>query len=145
MPIMYEFSKYALVFDKDNIDPIDLYPDGAEQEHISSCDINKLVKNAANGIPVRGRTSPLVYGEDDTTLDAVQHRIKKQQVEKELSELAKNDLSDEDLQKIPNDIRTKFGFKAKKTIKKSNDDDKTTTKDTKSTSIPTSPANPANS
>jgi len=130
MPIMYEFSKYAIdcSVDSKNINPIDKYPYGCETEHADSCDINKMVRNAANGIPVRGSSSSLIYGEDDLTMDALTHRIKKQQVEAELSELAKIELEEDVFDKIPANIKKKFGFKKRsKKQSKNNDDDKTTT------------------
>lgn len=94
---------------------LDRSPEGAEQEHKDSCDINKMLRNAARGIQVRGNSAEPVYGYDDTTLDGVTHRINKQNLERELKKTAETaELSEEELKLIPESIKKQFGFKAKK-------------------------------
>lgn len=85
-----------------------------EQEHIDSCDVNKMLRRAAQGYQIRGNKSELVYGEDDTTMDAVQFRIKKAELEKELTEKAKTtELTEEEAKYLSPEVQKKFGFKVK--------------------------------
>lgn len=92
-----------------------------EQEHLDSCDINKMIHAVHRGQMIRGGKPPQ-YGYDDTTMDGVTHRIKKEQVEKELSTIAReNEFTQEELDKIPENVQKRFKFK-----KKALNDDKTT-------------------
>lgn len=112
MPINYKPTKYAFFTSDEEI---------TEQEHLDSCDINKMVKNAARGHHVNGNPYPQQYGYDDTTMDGVTHRINKQKLEAELQETAKTtEFSDEELKLIPESIKKKFKFKTKQKAK--NDD-----------------------
>lgn len=103
-----------------------------EPEHLESCDINKMVRDAARGIQVRGSSRDPVFGHDDTTMDGVQFRILKEETERNLSDLARqNEFSPDELKHMPAHVQKKFGFKTKKAPKPDpalNDDDKTTTK-----------------
>lgn len=123
MPIQYKPTKHAFVTKGAPL---------TEQEHKDSCDINKMLKASSRGLQVRGSKNEPRYGFDDTTLDGVQFRIKKQELEAELSEIsAKHEFSPEELEHIPPDVKKKFKFKTKKADQKTppkNDDDKTTTK-----------------
>lgn len=98
-----------------------IYPEGnslTEQEHTDSCDINKMVKNAARGLQVRGGPQPQ-FGYDDTTLTGLDVRIQKQQLEESLHKISsENEFSPEELQHIPNDVKSKFKFKTKKAEQK---------------------------
>lgn len=127
MPIMYDVPKFAT--DVSGKSPIDTCPDGAEQEHIKSCDINQMFKDLARGKQIRGSSADLVYGVDDMDLDLLQIKIQKQKLENELTELAKNDEIDgEAIEKhVPPDLRKKFGFnvKNKKPAATKNDDQTT--------------------
>ena len=83
-----------------------------EPEHESSCDINIMVKSALRGLQVRSGPQPQ-FGYDDTTLDAVTHRIQKQELENELKISAKAELEPQFADFIPQSIKQKFGFKTK--------------------------------
>lgn len=115
------------------------FPEGesmTEQEFKDSCDINKMIKAVHRGHQIRGmQTAPWIDGaEDDTTMDAVSYRIKKENLERELHEIAQShEFSEEELNsmKLSPDAKKKFGFKTRK--KASTDlgeknDDKTTKK-----------------
>lgn len=87
-----------------------------EQEHRDSCDVNTMLRRAANGQPIR--TSSVTYGSEDMNLDLTQHLINKKRVEENLTQLAReNEFDEEDLKKIPESIQKKFGFKKAKTKK----------------------------
>lgn len=123
MPINYKPTKYA--FNTEG-------PSLTEQEHHDSCDINKMLRSAARGQVVRGRSSQLRYGEDDTTLDGLTHRIRRQELEEELA-TGPQEFPEEILKKMPDGVKKKFGFKASSKSKKQADDplkndDKTTKK-----------------
>lgn len=116
MPIQYTPTKHAYHTVGDSL---------TEPEHQKSCDINHMISDVKRGLQVRGAKSQSIYGVDDTTLDGVQLRIKKEQLETELSKTAQaNEFSPEELKHIPNDVQKKFGFKTKKESKvpKTNDD-----------------------
>lgn len=104
MAIKYLSSDYAI------------YPEGdslTEQEHKDSCDINKMIKNAARGLQVRGGSEPK-FGYDDTTMDGVQFRIQKEQLEKSLSEISRsNEFSPDELKHVPENVKKKFKFRQK--------------------------------
>lgn len=106
--ILYKPSKHAI------------FPEGetlTEQEHKDSCDINLMLRHAGRGLQVRGGPQP-EYGYDDTTMDAVRFRIEKDRLEKDLSSAAKSEeFSEEQISLIPEPVRKKFGFKAKKSAK----------------------------
>lgn len=107
--IMSKPTKHALHFN------LEVEPSLTEQEHLNSCDINIMIRDVNRGIQVRGSNN-LQYGYDDTTLDGVQFRIQKQQLESELSELAqKHEFSPEELKLMSPDIQKRFKFKAKPT------------------------------
>lgn len=119
MALKYEPSKYAFVTEGEEL---------TEQEHLDSCDINKMVKNAMRGMQVRGGSNP-IYGYDDMTMDGLQHRILKQQLEQELGDLSEGEFDQETLDQIGPEIVKKFGFKLKKQVEpdpnKTNDDQTT--------------------
>ena len=102
--------------------------DLTEQEHLDSCDINKMVKNAMRGMQVRGGNNP-TYGYDDMTMDGLQHRILKQQLEQELGDLSKGEFDQEALDQIGPEIVKKFGFKLKQSKDLPKNDDQTTKKE----------------
>lgn len=103
--ILYKPSKHAI------------YPDGeslTEQEHKDSCDINKMIRDAHKGRQVRGGSQPR-YGFDDTTVDPINFRIQKEQIENDLSATAKaHEFSPEELKHVHPDVQKKFGFRTKK-------------------------------
>lgn len=129
MAVLYKSTKFDTP-----VDPVSL----TEQEHIASCDVNLMIKNALNGHSVRmsGQQPIYTYNEsgemvgpiDDLTLDALSHRIQKQKTEETLFDLAeKNEFEEEDLKHLPPHILKKFGFKFKKTKAKNDksNDEKT--------------------
>lgn len=100
-----------------------------ETEHAPSCDINLMLRNAARGLNVRGSYNPGTYGYDDTTMDGVQFRIQKEQIESELQQLQDGDheFTEQELaaiDKISPHLRKKYNLK----IKSQKNDDQTTTK-----------------
>lgn len=116
MPKQYEPDKYAFINEEASL---------TEQEHIPSCDINIMIKNAQRGLDVRG--APIGQwndsGLDDTTMTGLDYRIQKQRLEAELTEAAQKEEIPEDLaHHIPDSIKQKFGFKIKKKVPKTNDD-----------------------
>lgn len=109
-----------------------------ETEHKDSCDINKMIADAHRGRQVRGGPQPQ-YGYDDTTLGPVEFRIKKEQLENELSETAKtHEFSPEELKHIHPDVQKKFKFKVKA---KRDEPNNANTPDQK-TSEPVAPSEP---
>lgn len=137
MALLYKPTKYAFVTVLEDGDKI------TEQEHTDSCDINKMIRSIDRGQMVRGGGST-IYGYDDTNMDAVQHRILKQQAEEELKAGPK-EFTQEILDLIPASIKQKFGFKlAPKT-----DESKTNEKAPNPAEIPNpasgipSPSNPS--
>lgn len=90
-----------------------------EQEHLDSCDINKMMRSLARGQQVRMGNKP-VFGYDDTTVEPVTLRIQKQKVEDHLRALAESgEISEDEVKHIPDSIRKKFDFKtSKKAAKK---------------------------
>lgn len=119
MALNYQPSKNAFFTNEEEL---------TEQEHLDSCDINKMVKNAMRGMQVRGGRNP-VYGYDDMTMDGLQHRILKQQLEQELGDLSETEFDQETLDQIDPEIVKKFGFKLKQVKDLSKNDDKTTKKE----------------
>lgn len=101
--IMYEPTKHAFFCTGESL---------TEPEHMESCDINTMVRNAARGLQVRGGPQP-VFGYDDTTMDGVQFRIQKEALEKELQASAKNEIEPQFADFIPESVKKKFGFKTK--------------------------------
>lgn len=132
MAIKYEPTPWDLHFDPQEIDAC---PYGAEQEHIDSCDINKMLGNLIRGQEVRG-SHQAPYGHDDTTMDGVQFRIQKAQLEQELS-LGEKEFEEHIFNSIPKTIRDHFGMTIKKTKNAPNDD--LTTKNANPTQPITSP------
>ena len=61
MALNYQPSKHAFFTEGEDL---------TEQEHLDSCDINKMVKNAMRGMQVRGGNNPK-YGYDDMTMDVL--------------------------------------------------------------------------
>lgn len=124
MPLQYDPTKIKYGFACEPSE-IDVFPDGAEQEHKDSCDVTKMLRDIDRGILVRGNPAPPVYGYDDTTMDSVTHRIQKEKLERELFKSAKSvELTEEEMKLIPKNIQKKFGFKIKKSkiVEKTNDD-----------------------
>lgn len=113
MPIMYKNTKYAITFEPCELDQS---PHGAEQEHKDSCDINKMMRSLDLGHEVRGQKHGLwVDGvTDDLTMDAVQFRIQKAELEEELRLSAQHELDEEAQSVIPESIQKQFGLKFKK-------------------------------
>lgn len=106
MPLQYKPSKNAFYTEGDSL---------TEQEHKDSCDVNKMIHSAHKGLQVRGSKHKPQYGYDDTTVDAVTFHIQKEEAITGLHETAsKNEFESKDLEKIPEDVRKKFGFKKKK-------------------------------
>lgn len=98
--------------------PYDIFTEGeslTEQEHLASCDINLMLKASDRGIQVRGGADP-VYGYDDTTMDAVQFRIQKADLEEKLLN-GQKEFTAEELKLFPPDIVEKFGYKLKQESK----------------------------
>lgn len=127
MALLYKPSKWAIVNDE---------PSLTEQEHKDSCDINKMIRAIERGQQVRGGREQQ-YGHDDLTMDALQHRILKQQTEESLTELFENnELSEEDIQKLPQAVIQKF--KIRKKAAQTNDDNKKTNDDKKAAEDDTS-------
>lgn len=84
-----------------------------EQEHLDSCDINKMLKAASRGQHVRGGKTPK-FGFDDTTMDGLQHRIQKQRLENELQQTFSNhEFTEEQINAIPDSVKEKFAGKIK--------------------------------
>lgn len=153
MPLQYDPTK----------DPYAFFTEGeslTEQEHAASCDINKMVRDAARGVAIRGQSSEPVYGYDDTTMDAVRFRIEKAAIEKNLAETFHQelDLPDEEisalektLESIPQKTREKFGMKLRpkqKTVEKNdaktqNNDEKTSTQNKMASQNDPNPAMPS--
>lgn len=115
MAVLSKPSKFAFSTEGDSL---------VEPEHKDSCDINRMIRDAHRGLQVRGGKKP-VFGYDDTTLDAVQFRIQKAETEQYLKDLANEQLDEDELKHIPESIKKKFGFKAKKAQQKpaQNNDD----------------------
>lgn len=124
MAILHKPTKHARFFEPD---PLDLCPDGAEQEHKDSCDINKMIKNVQRGLEIRG-SGPQQYGYDDTTMDALTLRIQKQQLEEELKKAQSIEFTEEELKAIPDKVKQKFKFKTKAKNESKKNDDQTTNK-----------------
>jgi len=100
-----------------------------EQEHKNSCDINLMIKDAHKGRQVRGGSQPR-YGFDDTTVDPINFRIQKEQLETELSATAQaHEFSPEELEHIPSDVKKKFKFRTKQVPKDQKQNDQTNKKD----------------
>lgn len=119
MALNYQPSKHAFFTEGEDL---------TEQEHLDSCDINKMVKNAMRGMQVRGGNNPK-YGYDDMTMDGLQHRILKQQLEQELGDLSGGEFDQETLDQIGPEIVKRFGFKLKQSKDLPKNDDKTTKKE----------------
>lgn len=101
-------------------------PSLTETEHQDSCDINKMLHNASRGLQVRGNSHPQTYGYDDTTMDGVQFRIQKENLEQNLAN-GQKEFEQNELDLIPTQVQKKFGFKVRKKQTPTNDD-KTTKK-----------------
>ena len=104
MPLMYEPCPDAI------------YPVGeslTEQEHAAECDINRIMARAKAGLPITSSASAPVYGDDDLNQDLMSVKLKKQDLEKSLSEMAQETLSESEVARLPNWLKEKFGFKAK--------------------------------
>lgn len=90
-----------------------------EQEHKDSCNVNLMLKNLRRGGDVR-RRKLAPWGEqytDDTTMDSVQFRIQKEELEKNLSKTAQShEFSEQELNSIPDSVKSKFKFKLKKKV-----------------------------
>ena len=119
-------------------------PSLTEQEHLDSCDINKMIKNVMRGMDVRG-SNPSSYGYDDTTMDGLTFRIQKQQLEEQLSS-GEKEFTQEQLDLIPKSIQEKFGFKLKEQTQATSTTIQTTTNSPTSSQNnepPTTPATPS--
>lgn len=104
MPLKFKPGPYDTVVDPESL---------TEQEHVDSCDINKMLRSAINGHDIRMR-NPGSYGYDDTTMDAVQFRVEKQRLEEELGKTAsEHEFEEHELAHIPDQVQKKFGFKKK--------------------------------
>lgn len=131
MAILYKQTPFDTIIEGESL---------TEQEHIDSCDINKMIKNAARGMQIRGGNNP-VYGYDDTTMDGLQFRIEKERLENELTRIAEEEeLLPEALESLPQKVKEKFKFKVKK-AKNATNDDKTTNEALPPTTPPTPPKN----
>jgi len=106
MPKMYEPTKHAIFFKPSELD---ICPEGAEQEHKDSCDINKMIAKAARGQDIRGNPSEQIYGYDDTTMDGLTHRINKEQLERELQSTMSTELfTQEEISLMPKSVVERF-------------------------------------
>lgn len=103
MAVQYKIGKYDTVVQGESL---------TEQEHKDSCDINLMLKSIDRGQMVRGGGSQ-EYGYDDTTMDAVQLRILKANLEEALLN-GQKEFSKEELDLFPNNLQEKFGLKLKK-------------------------------
>ncbi|AZL82670.1 hypothetical protein [Apis mellifera associated microvirus 60] len=90
MPLLYKPEKYAYYTVGDSL---------TEQEHADMCDANIMIKRALKGQSILTQ-EPAGYGYDDTTLDGLSHRIQKQQLEEELNESLKNEVSEEEAKRL---------------------------------------------
>lgn len=109
MPILYKETPWDLVCDDEHL---------TEQEHIDSCDANKILKAALRGQMVLSSRGEPQYGYDDTTMDGLSFRIQKQKLEEELGSLPKDlEFEENDFNQISPQIREKFGLKVKKAKK----------------------------
>lgn len=116
-PIEYKQGPFDTIIEGDTL---------TESEHQDSCDINKMLLNASRGMDVRaGRANQ--YGYDDMTMDGLQFRIQKQDLEERLSS-GQKEFTQEELDLIPKAIQEKFGFTLKKQVELQNEqnDDLTT-------------------
>lgn len=105
MPIEYKPDPYGIHTGPETL---------VEQEHKDSCNINIMLKKALNGQPVRMSSNNPTYGYDDTTLSGLDHRIQMQETIESLEQLAPQaELTEEQLNAIPEKDRKRFGFKAK--------------------------------
>lgn len=105
MPILYEPSPYAFYCEGDSM---------TEPEHQNSCDINKMIRSAANGQQIRHSAYPIEEGYDDTTMDALTLRIEKERMERELSVTFENqEFTDAEEKYIPNAVKQKFKIRKK--------------------------------
>lgn len=105
------------------VDPISL----TEQEHLDSCDINKMVKAASRGMQVRGGPEPK-YGDDDTTMSQLDVRI---ELERNLDIVNNHEFEQKELDHIPKSVQQQFKLRKKQA-----------TNDDKTTNQPSSPATP---
>lgn len=107
MPILYKTDKYAFHTEGESL---------TEQEHLSETDANIMIKRAAKGLSINTKNTG-IYGFDDTTLDSVQMRIQKAQLEEELNETAKNiELNEKELaelERLAPSVAKKFKFRKK--------------------------------
>lgn len=109
MPILYKETPWDLVCGDEHL---------TEQEHIDSCDANKILKAALRGQMVLSSRGEPQYGYDDTTMDGLSFRIQKQKLEEELGSLPKDlEFEENDFNQISPQIREKFGLKVKKAKK----------------------------
>ena len=135
MAIQYDISPFAVYTDGETL---------TEAEHQDSCDINKMIKAALRGQSIRGGHEP-IYGFDDTTMDAVQFRIQKADLESQLHQLSQEvDLTPQELSLIPERIQKLFQFRTKtKTTSTANTtnelNDKITGQHQASTPVPPNP------
>lgn len=114
MPIQYKSTRFDTPVDPESL---------TEQEHKDSCDVNRMILSASKGLNVRGGGSTQ-YGYDDTTMDAVQHRILKAKVETELKSLNTiEELSDDQIRSIPDSVKKHLKLRPKQ---KGLNDDQTT-------------------
>lgn len=104
MAILYTPTKYAFFTEGLSL---------TEQEHQDSCDINKMIKSASRGLTIRGGKEP-IYGHDDLTLDGLQFRIQKQNLEEELKNTSEAlEFTQHELDQIPESVRKKYKFRKK--------------------------------
>lgn len=129
MAVLYKTTKHDVVNDE---------PSLTEIEHADSCDINKMMKHASRGQEIRGNSSRQTYGYDDTTMDGVQFRIQKEQLENQLAS-GQQEFTEEELAFIPPKVQEKFKFKVRKKQTPTNDDK--TTKQGDPTPDPKTPPN----
>lgn len=103
MPILYKPEKYAYYTEGDSL---------TEQEHKDLCDANIMIKRAAQGKTILTR-DVAGYGYDDTTLDGLQFRIQKQQLEEELNESLQNEFTEEEAKAIKESLPERFHERVK--------------------------------
>jgi len=107
MTVKYKPSKHATHFSGESL---------TEQEHLQSCDINHMIASVNRGQDIRLAQSAN-YGLDDLTMTGLELRIAKENHERELQRISETqEFSQEELDHIPKEVRSKFDFKLKKPI-----------------------------
>lgn len=99
-----------------------------EQEHMPSCDVNLMVRDASRGMMVRGQ--PIAgYGYDDMNMSQLDVRMAKERLQSDLEKIAsEQEFSEEEFAAIPQNVKEKVSFRVRKKQTQGQNDDKTTIK-----------------